>query len=134
MGNNYQQQNITCKDERGKILMDEKDILLRWQQYFRSLLEDELQLIVESENENIEEEEEEEEEDDDDDDDLEDTDKPTYKEIIKVIRNIKNGKAPGIDNITVELIKNGGPELLQRIYYLLIQIWDQETMPEEWEI
>ena len=126
-GKDYQQQNIICKDERGKILMEEKDTLLSWQQYFRSLLEDELQLIVESENENIE-------EDDDDDDDLEDTDKPTYKEIIKVIRNIKNGKAPGIDNITVELIKNGGPELLQRMYYLLIQIWDQETMPEEWEI
>ena len=53
MGNDYQQQNIICKDERGKILTGEKDILLRWQQYFRSLLEDELQLLVESEYENI---------------------------------------------------------------------------------
>ena len=97
------------------------DILLRWQQYFRSLLEDELQLLMESENENIEEE-------------LEDIDKTTYEEMIKVIRNIKNGKAPGIDNITVKLIKNGGPELLQRIFDLLIQIRDRETMPEEWEI
>ena len=65
---------------------------------------------------------------------LEDTDKPTYEEMIKVVRNIKNRKALGIDNITVELIKNGGPELLQRISDLLIQIWGQETMPEEWEI
>ena len=54
--------------------------------------------------------------------------------MIKVIRNIKNRKAPGTDNITVEMIKNGGPELLQRISDLLIQIWDQETMPVEWEI
>jgi len=54
--------------------------------------------------------------------------------MIEVISNMKNGKAPGIDNITVELIKNGGPELLQRIFDFLLQIWDQERMPEEWEM
>jgi len=53
--------------------------------------------------------------------------------MIEVISKMKNGKAPGIDNITVELIKNGRTELLQRIFDLL-QIWDQERMPEEWEI
>jgi hypothetical protein len=53
--------------------------------------------------------------------------------MIKVIRNIKNGKARGTDNITVELIKNGGPELLERIFELLLQIWDEEGMSEEWE-
>jgi sorting nexin-29 len=34
----------------------------------------------------------------------------------------------------VELIKDGGPELLQRIFDLLMQTWDQERMPEEWEV
>jgi hypothetical protein len=34
--------------------------------------------------------------------------------MIEVISNMKNGKAPGIDNITVELTKNGGPELLKK--------------------
>ena len=38
---------------------------------------------------------------------LEHIDKPTYEEMIEVISNMKNGKAPGIDNVTVELIKNG---------------------------
>ena len=46
--------------------------------------------------------------------------------MIEVISKMKNGKAPGIDNITVELVKNGGPELLQRIFDLLLQIWDPE--------
>ena len=46
--------------------------------------------------------------------------------MIEVISNMKSGKALGIVNITVELIKNGGPELLQRIFDLLLQIWDQE--------
>ena len=83
------------------------------------MLEDELQPLEETgkKNENIEE--------------LEDIDKLTYEEMIEVISNTKNGKAPGIDNITVELIKNGGPGLLQRIFEHLMQIWDQERMPEE---
>ena len=54
--------------------------------------------------------------------------------MIEVFSNMKNGKAPGLDNRTVELIKNGGPELLQRICELLLQIWEQERVPEEWEI
>jgi len=80
-----------------------KDILLRWQQYFQLLLEDELQPQeeTEKENESIEK--------------LEDIDKPTYEEMIDVISKMKNGKAPGIDNITAELKKNGGSKLLQRI-------------------
>ena len=47
---------------------------------------------------------------------------------------MKKGKTAGIDNITVELIKNGRSDLLERIFDLLMQIWDQERMPEEWEI
>jgi len=104
MNNEYQQQNVIYIDEKGKILTEEKDILLRWQQYFQLLLEEELQPLeeTEKENENTEQ--------------LEDTDKPTYEEMIEVITNMKSLKAPGIDNITMELIKNSGPELLQRIF------------------
>jgi hypothetical protein len=122
MGKEYQQQNIVYKDEKGKILTEKKDILLRWQQYFQLLFEDELQTLGENgeANENKEE--------------VEDIDKPTYEEMIEVISKIKRGKAPGIDNITVELVKKGGPELLQRIFELLMQIWEQERMPEEWGI
>jgi hypothetical protein len=79
MGKDYQQQNIICKDEKGKILTEEKDILLRWQQYFQSLLEDELQPL--EENESMEE--------------LEDIEKPTYEEMFKVIRNIKKWERSG---------------------------------------
>jgi hypothetical protein len=37
MSKEYQQQNLICKDEKGKILTQEKNILLRWQQYFQLL-------------------------------------------------------------------------------------------------
>ena len=114
----YQQQNIVYKDEKGKILTEKKDILQRWQQYFQHLLEDELQTHEGTGEEN------------DDIEEVADIEKPTYEEMIEVINNIKKGKAPGIDNITVELVQNGGPELLQRIFELLMQIWEQERMPE----
>ena len=42
MSKEYQQQNIIYKDEKGKILTMENDILLRWQQYFQLLLEEDL--------------------------------------------------------------------------------------------
>jgi len=51
MSQEYQQQNIIYKDEKGKILTKEKDILLRWQQYFQLLLEEELQPLKETEKE-----------------------------------------------------------------------------------
>jgi len=110
MSKEYQQQNIVYKDDKWKILTKAKNILLRWQQYFQCLLENDSQTQEknEKENENIGE--------------LEDIDKPTYEEMIEVISKMKNGKTPGIDNITLELIKNGRTELLQRIFDLLLQI------------
>jgi len=42
MSQEYQQQNIIYKGDKGKILTEAKDILLRWQQYFWFLLENEL--------------------------------------------------------------------------------------------
>jgi len=47
MSKDYQQQDIIYKDEKGKTLTEEKDVLLRWQQYFQLLLEDELQPLEE---------------------------------------------------------------------------------------
>lgn len=57
---------------------------------------------------------------------------PSKEEFNEVLKNLKQGKAPGPDDICSEFIKNGGPELRERLYELMIQIWRQEAMPEEW--
>lgn len=57
---------------------------------------------------------------------------PTEVEIQNEIRKARNGKAPGEDNITAELLKYGGEQLHLQIYQLIKQIWSQNKMPEEW--
>jgi hypothetical protein len=58
---------------------------------------------------------------------------PTYEEINGIINNtLKSNRAPGPDNITAELIKNGGCTLKRSIYKLILHIWNCEQIPEEW--
>jgi hypothetical protein len=54
------------------------------------------------------------------------------EDIKKAMRNLKNNKAPGTDGIHPELIRYGGNKLLNRMYELLRQIWEEERIPEEW--
>ena len=39
----------------------------------------------------------------------------------------------GTDGIHPELIKYGGNKLLNRMYELVRQIWEEERIPEEWK-
>ena len=51
----------------------------------------------------------------------------------KAIRNLKNNKAAGTNRIHPELIKYGGNKLLNRMYELVRQIWEEGRIPEEWK-
>ncbi|EYB98367.1 hypothetical protein Y032_0131g1578 [Ancylostoma ceylanicum] len=44
---------------------------------------------------------------------------PNIDEIRKAVRSLKNGKSPGVDNITAEAIKAGGEVLLRRLHSLI---------------
>ena len=48
------------------------------------------------------------------------------------MRNLKNNKTAGTDGIHLEWIKYGGNKLLNRIYEVVRQIWNEERIPEEW--
>ena len=51
---------------------------------------------------------------------------------MKVIRNLKNNKAPGLDGVTIELIKNGSEIIKDKIVDLIQRIYNGEEIPEEW--
>lgn len=87
--------NEYIKSKKGEILTENKEIMDRWKEHFEELLnaseehtpEEPTQKQKESDKELVVEE------------------KITIKELQEVIKNLKNGKAPGEDKITTEMIK-----------------------------
>ena len=54
-------------------------------------------------------------------------------EVELTIEKLKSHKSPSIDQIPAELIKAGGRTIYYEIYKLIISIWNEEELPEEWK-
>lgn len=57
----------------------------------------------------------------------------TLTEVQEAVKQMKNRKATGLDNINIELIKYGGIMLHLRILHLVNECWKQRKIPEEWQ-
>ena len=57
---------------------------------------------------------------------LETTDVPTKEEGKTAVYKLKNNKAPGPDGIPSEILKEGYKNMENRIYELIVQIWNEE--------
>jgi hypothetical protein len=44
----------------------------------------------------------------------------------------KKNKSPGIDDITGEMIQDGGDRVVEEIHEICNQIWHEGRVPEEW--
>lgn len=118
--NNYKKREIFVKDKQGNMVTNEKDISKRWIEYFSELLEanepeGELEYNYPDTVEN-------------------EMPIPTAEEIQDIISKLKNNKASGEDEIYAEFIKKGGQELVFRTTHLIQQIWERETIPDEWRV
>ena len=51
-------------------------------------------------------------------------------EVMDAINTLKEGKSPGINNITGELIKHGGNSVV-KILTVLCQTWNSKTWPAQ---
>ena len=58
---------------------------------------------------------------------------PTIEEVLWAIKNLKNGKSAGCDEITAELIKTGGKECATVYHALCKRIWHSGIWPKEWK-
>ena len=58
---------------------------------------------------------------------------PSAFEVELAIEKLKNHKSPGIDQISAELIKAGGRTICCEIHKLIIYIWNEEELPDEWK-
>ena len=58
---------------------------------------------------------------------------PSAFEVELAIEKLKNHKSPGIDKIPAELIKAGCRKIRGEIHKLIISIWNNEELPDEWK-
>ena len=56
----------------------------------------------------------------------------THADIRTAIKQMKNGKAGGIDGMTTELMKADLETTLAVLYELLLKIWERERVPNDW--
>jgi hypothetical protein len=63
---------------------------------------------------------------------LETTDVPTKEEVKAAVDKLKNNKAPSPDGIPSEILKEGYKYMENRIYELIVQIWNEERIPLTW--
>ncbi|KAI5712725.1 hypothetical protein M8J75_010736 [Diaphorina citri] len=117
------------RSKEGNIIAGENEQMKRWREYFEDLLnqpntppEDPSEDTFERESREVETA------------DINIRDSPPSKsEIIKAIKELKNGKAPGIDNLPPEIFKQT-PDITANILHpLFLQIWEKEKIPGDWK-
>ena len=59
------------------------------------------------------------------------TDPPTMGEIEKAICQTNSGRASGKNGIPAEIYKTAGPNALQAFHDVLLRIWEEEKMPDD---
>jgi hypothetical protein len=61
-----------------------------------------------------------------------DNDLPSHEEIEGTLKYLKNNKEAGADSIAGDLLKNGGPNLVDALQQEIQQAWFSETLPRSW--
>lgn len=116
----FQPRTTMCKNKEGTLVAGEQEILKLWVEHFNDLLNEAREdkptsnLIYFGPDPLVP--------------------PPTIFMVNDVIRRMKNNRAPGEDSINMELIKHGGRALWKHIYNLILDIWQLEQMPNDWNV
>ena len=57
---------------------------------------------------------------------------PNEEEVAATLNKLKNGKVPGICNITPETLKAAGPAVVKWVTKLFHAVWSGNSVPEDW--
>ena len=111
----YQPRTFILKNVKGDLVADSHSIMTRWRNYFSQLLNLHGVRMLGRQIHTAE--------------PL--VPEPSAFEL--AIEKLKSHKSPGIDQIPAELIKVGGMTIRFAIHKLIIYIWNNEELPEEWK-
>jgi hypothetical protein len=113
----------SVKDKNGKLLTKEIDVKLRWKEHFQEVLnrpEPSIPAEIDmdmDETHNL---------------DIDIT-PPTKQEVKHILKCLKNGKSPGIDYITTELLKADIDTATNQIHKIITIAWGTEKTPDDWK-
>ena len=124
--NEKAKRTFAIRDKNGNTISGKEEILARWTEHFEEVLDrgEPPNPVTEEEDNGF---------------DFSDviseigTEEPTKEEVKSAIRDLKNGKTPGIDSITAEMLKAGGEFSINKVHQLLQNIWRQEELPSKWK-
>ncbi|KAK3565386.1 hypothetical protein QTP86_007665 [Hemibagrus guttatus] len=111
------QQVRVIKDRDGRVLTSEEIVQKRWKEYFEELMNEENERGKRVEGVNSVEQK---------------VDKIRKDEVRKALKRMKNGKAVGPDDISVEVWKCLGEAAVEFLTSLFNRVLESERMPEEW--
>lgn len=113
-------EQITIRNKQGELLTDEKEIMVRWREYFIELLEGNDGYVMPEEavgkdaGTNT------------------DEDHISIEEINEALNRLKSGKSAGYDLIAPEMMKNMG-NIGREIFRVICQkAWNEKEIPEDW--
>ena len=58
---------------------------------------------------------------------------PSLAEVKEAVARLKGGKAPGVCNISVELLKGGGDAMTRGLHAVLTAVWHSGIVPPDWK-
>jgi hypothetical protein len=103
-----------CRATNGQLLTNNDQVLSIWKEYFEQHLNECSEEDPHArENDVI-------------------IDLPNRDKIVEAIKYMKDNKAAGLDSIATELLKSGGPSLVNSINEMIQQVWIGETLLESW--
>ena len=109
------------KDKGGKLLTTERETMERWKEHFTEVLNrPEPEICADVDTDGV----------------LEldvNTSYITKEEIVLSLRDLKNNKATGIDNIAAEVLKIDIDTTASEMEKLFREIWHAEEVPHEWK-
>ena len=106
----------TIKSKQGELITDNSKILARWREYFKELLnpvEATPNDHISSVNESV--------------------DPILQEEVMTAIKNLKNGKAAGVDEIRSEMLKAMGSEGCEWLTRIINVAWKTGKAPKDWQ-
>jgi hypothetical protein len=126
-GGGVRDNNTPVQDKSGKVLVNPKDTLNRWREFFHETLN-----VTRSINQNL----------------IDQIQIPTLSvteeyrqnmpisvdEVRKALKQMKLRKAPGSDEITADILKAGGEPVIQWLFKFFTEIWENEQMVKEWNM